>query len=210
MLTFQIYPLEKYTMLIKGRESAVKIALYIKALRLKTPDMIDALTMEYVTGIDRASIVKETGVQPATMSRRVKDMEELDRLIDSIVKLNGRLLTPVPAPFPVPAPISPAPVPTPVSYDSEEQVMSINEAKRRKEVSLMLISELALAKEREQVANIDDLMQEFEDALINIRAKLVSMPSRLSGILSHQDEDGVSKLLNSDVRDMLEMVSEYE
>lgn len=93
----------------------------------------------------------------------------------------------------------------------EDQIkVSLNEARRRKELAGALKAELELANELSQVANIDDLMENFTEALINVRAKLVSMSSRLSGILSHQDEEGVSKILDAEVADMLEEFSEYE
>lgn len=87
--------------------------------------------------------------------------------------------------------------------------MSIAEAKRRKEVAGALSAELGLAKEREQVANIDDLMENFTAALVNVRAKLVSMPARLSGILSHKDDDEVSELLDDEIKDILDELSDY-
>jgi len=84
------------------------------------------------------------------------------------------------------------------------------QAKLRKEVAQALTAELDLAIKREQVANIDDLMEDFGEALIEVRAKLVSMSSRLGGILSHKDDEGVTKVLDQEVADMLEVLSDYE
>lgn len=93
----------------------------------------------------------------------------------------------------------------------EDQIkVSLNEARRRKELASALKAELELANELAQVANIEDLMENFTEALINIRAKLVSMSSRLSGVLSHQDEENVGKLLDNEVADMLEELSDYD
>jgi phage terminase Nu1 subunit (DNA packaging protein) len=88
--------------------------------------------------------------------------------------------------------------------------MTPMQAKLRREVAQALTAELDLAIKREQVANIDDLMETFSEALIEVRAKLVSMSSRLSGILSHKDDEGVSKLLDGEVSDMLEVLSDYD
>lgn len=74
----------------------------------------------------------------------------------------------------------------------------------------MLQAELLLAKERGQVANIEDLMLQFTEALIQVRAKLVSMPARLSGILSHQEEDVIHKLIETDITEILETLSDYD
>lgn len=98
-------------------------------------------------------------------------------------------------------------------YDNpaaDEIEMGINEAKRRREVANALTAELALAKERDQLANIDDLVSAFEDALVNVRASLVSMSSRLSGILSHQESDDIGRLLDAEVDDILEHICKYK
>lgn len=87
--------------------------------------------------------------------------------------------------------------------------ISINQAKRRFEVAKMLQAELALAKEREEVANIDDLMTNFTGALVQVRAKLVSMPSRLAGILSHQEEYFIAETLETEIIETLESLSDY-
>ncbi len=88
--------------------------------------------------------------------------------------------------------------------------MTIVEAKTRKEVAAALQAELELAKALEQVANIDDLMANFTDALVEVRAKLTSMSNRLGGILAHQAEDAVRELIDNDVAEMLESLSGYK
>lgn len=103
-----------------------------------------------------------------------------------------------------------------ITYEVSQSVpddvgkIAIDEARRRYEVARALQAELALAKEREQVANIDDLMTNFTAALVQVRAKLVGMPSRLSGILSHQDEKVVAELLEKDITETLEILSDYK
>lgn len=94
--------------------------------------------------------------------------------------------------------------------DDPESKMTINEAKRRREVALAVKAELELANERKQVANIEDLTGLFRDALVNVRANLTSMSSRLAGVLSHQDEDVVAQLLDAEINDILENVSNYK
>ena len=94
--------------------------------------------------------------------------------------------------------------------DEDGERMGVMEAKRRFEVAKMLTAELALAKEREQLADIDDLMNNFIDALVQVRAKIVSQSSRLSGILSHQDEESINEILEKDATDTLEALSSYK
>lgn len=88
--------------------------------------------------------------------------------------------------------------------------MTYNEAKTRSEIAKALSAELSLAKELEQVANIDDLMGEFSQALVTVRASLSSMSSRLAGILAHQDEHEVRKLIDAEVTVMLTGLSKYD
>ena len=96
------------------------------------------------------------------------------------------------------------------SGDLPDGEMSIAEAKRRKEVAGALQAELNLAKDRELVANIDDLMEEFSNALVNVRASLTSLSSRMSGILAHQDEEAVRTLIDKEIIDTLEALSNYD
>lgn len=91
-----------------------------------------------------------------------------------------------------------------------EAEMNVVEAKRRREVALALKAELELAKERGQLVVIDELMDEFAAALVQVRAGLVSMPSRLSGLLAHQDEDSITEKLDAEISDLLEHLSEYK
>lgn len=92
----------------------------------------------------------------------------------------------------------------------QEEIIQLDEARRRKEVATALQAELTLAKEREQVANIDDLMANFAESLIRVRAKLVSMPSRMSGLLAYLDEAEIEKKMDSDITDILNELSEYD
>ncbi|AUS02248.1 putative DNA-binding domain protein [Vibrio phage 2.096.O._10N.286.48.B5] len=91
-----------------------------------------------------------------------------------------------------------------------EVSMSATEAKRRREVALALKAELDLAKEREQLVVIDDVMAEFVAALVKVRAGLIGQAPRLSGLLAHQDEDKITELLNDDVTSILENLSNYK
>ena len=88
--------------------------------------------------------------------------------------------------------------------------MTFNEAKTRGEIAKALTAELNLARELEQVANIDDLMGEFSQALVTVRASLSSMSSRLAGILAHQDEHEIRKLIDAEVTVMLTGLCKYD
>lgn len=94
--------------------------------------------------------------------------------------------------------------------EADEKTMSAGEAKRRREVALALSAELDLAEKRKQLVKIDDLMIEFSNALIDVRASLTSQPNRLNGLLAHQSEDDVAKILNDDIEDILSKLSAYQ
>jgi len=87
--------------------------------------------------------------------------------------------------------------------------MPVSEAKRRREVALALKAEVDLALARGQLVVIDDLMAEFVDSLVQVRASLIGQASRLSGLLSHQDDDTITKIINDDVEQILEALSKY-
>ena len=100
-----------------------------------------------------------------------------------------------------------------IQYEHENikaNEVSFNEAKRRKELALAQKAELDVAVQRGQLAKIEDLMLEFNEALTKVRAALVSMPARLAGDLSHRSDTEVSKLLEKDITIMLEHLTEYD
>lgn len=94
--------------------------------------------------------------------------------------------------------------------DEEKDRIEYDEAKRRKEVANALTAELELAKARDQVANIDDVMANVCEALDNVRAGLVGLPSRLAGVLEYQEAKEIRKILNDDIKQVLNGLAEYE
>lgn len=92
----------------------------------------------------------------------------------------------------------------------DEISMSATEAKRRQAVAVALSAELDLAQKRGQLAKIEDLMSEFSRALIETRAALMSQSNRLTGLLSHQDDETVMKILNDDAAEILSKLSQYQ
>ena len=91
-----------------------------------------------------------------------------------------------------------------------ENKMSLADAKLRSAIATALTDELELEDKREQVSHIDDLMVNFTSALVNIRAALISMPSRLAGDLSHQDEHFIARELEKDVTATLGKIIDYD
>lgn len=88
--------------------------------------------------------------------------------------------------------------------------MTVAEAKRRREVAMAMSAELDLAVKRGELVVLADLMVEFENALIEVRARIASQSGRLAGLLTNQEEDKVIEILEQDANDILEALSGYE
>lgn len=88
--------------------------------------------------------------------------------------------------------------------------MTAIEAKRRREVAMAMSAELDLSVKRGELVVLSDLMAEFENALIEVRARIASQSGRLAGLLANQDEDKVIEILEQDANDILEALSGYE
>jgi len=92
----------------------------------------------------------------------------------------------------------------------EAQEFNDDESRSRKLAAESKLKELELAKELEQLANIEDIMGGFGQCLGKVRAALMSLSSRISGELVHQDQQAINEILDNEVRDILEELSEYE
>jgi hypothetical protein len=90
------------------------------------------------------------------------------------------------------------------------QTYNDEESKSRKLAAEAKLKEIELEKEQEQLANIDDVMGAFGDCLGKVRAALMSLPSRTSGELEHQDQQYIEDTLNNEVRNILTDLSDYE
>lgn len=90
-----------------------------------------------------------------------------------------------------------------------ENQMSAIEADRREKAAKAQMAELKLARERELVANIDDIIENVADALTGVRAGLMALKSSLPGRLAHKDERFIEKALDKETRNLLEKLSDY-
>lgn len=91
-----------------------------------------------------------------------------------------------------------------------ESKMEAFEADRRKKVAEAMLAELKLAKERELVANFQDLAVNFGEACANIRAGLISWSSLLPARLAHKSENHIRKKIEKEVGDILENLTKYK
>lgn len=69
------------------------------------------------------------------------------------------------------------------SLMTNTSAIDIEEAKRRKLAAEAGLAELELAKEQETVVLIEDAAQEFGEQLSNLRAKLLSMPTKTASLV---------------------------
>lgn len=90
-----------------------------------------------------------------------------------------------------------------------DHAQEMAEAQRRKAVAEAMLSELKVAKEQGLVANIDDLMENFAEAITNVRGALMSFRARLPGMLAHSSEEEVANILDREVKDTLNALVEY-
>ncbi len=103
-----------------------------------------------------------------------------------------------------------------VQASLEEAIPEVNhaqemaEAQRRKAVAEAVLSEIKVAKEQGLVANIDDLMDNFSEAITNVRGALMSFRARLPGMLAHSSEEEIAEILDREVKDTLNSLVEYK
>ncbi len=103
-----------------------------------------------------------------------------------------------------------------VQASLEEAIPEVNhaqemaEAQRRKAVAEAVLSEIKVAKEQGLVANIDDLMDNFSEAITNVRGALMSFRARLPGMLAHSSEEEIAEILDREVKDTLNTLVEYK
>ncbi|MGB2077956.1 MAG: hypothetical protein ACPHWY_13535 [Pseudoalteromonas tetraodonis] len=90
-----------------------------------------------------------------------------------------------------------------------DHAQEMAEAQRRKAVAEAVLSEIKVAKEQGLVANIDDLMENFSEAITNVRGALMSFRARLPGMLAHSSEEEVATILDREVKDTLNALVEY-
>jgi len=90
-----------------------------------------------------------------------------------------------------------------------DHAQEMAEASRRKAVAEAMLAELKVANEQGLVANIDDLMDNFSEAITNVRGALMSFRARLPGQLAHSSEEEVATILDAEVKQTLNALVEY-
>lgn len=95
-------------------------------------------------------------------------------------------------------------------YLTDPEELSLTEIKKRTAEATMNREELKYEKEAGEVMFIEEMMDNFSAVLAEIRGKLISLPSRRSGVLAHEEQEEIERILNEEVTELLEAMSSYE
>ena len=94
---------------------------------------------------------------------------------------------------------------------NKETVISLDEARRRKVTAEAELAELELEKERGEVVDIAETEKAWTDVLMNVRAKMLSMPTTLAAqIAVETDQKIIKELLTTSVENALQELSSIE
>jgi len=93
--------------------------------------------------------------------------------------------------------------------DSTSRI-SIEDARRRREVAQALQAEIELNEKMGLLMPIKEQIEIFAASLSDVRAQLVSMPNRIAGSLEFQDQKEIRTILDTEINQMLTQFSEYE
>ncbi len=94
---------------------------------------------------------------------------------------------------------------------AKENVISLDEARRRKLIADAEFTELELEKERLEVVDIAETEKAWSDVLLNVRAKLLAMPTTTAALLAvENDQKVVKELLTKSVEQALTELSAIE
>ena len=88
---------------------------------------------------------------------------------------------------------------------------SYDEARTRKVNAEAEIAELELAKVRNQLVLVEDVVKAWTDTLANLKAKLTSIPSKAAPMVASESEAGIIQSMLSDLmNEALEELSNYD
>ena len=86
-----------------------------------------------------------------------------------------------------------------------------DEARTRKMNAEAELSELELAKVRNQLVIVEDVVKAWTDTLANLKAKLTSIPSKAAPIVASESDAGVIQAMLADLmNEALEELSNYD
>lgn len=88
---------------------------------------------------------------------------------------------------------------------------SYDEARTRKVNAEAEIAEMELAKVRNQLVIVEDVVKAWTDTLANLKAKLTNVPSKAAPIVASESDAGVIQVMLADLmNEALEELSNYD
>lgn len=91
------------------------------------------------------------------------------------------------------------------------EFLTYDEARTRKVAAEAAIAELDLAKVRNELVLVGDVVSAWDGVLSTLKAKLLSLPTRMGPILSPETDAGViQKKLEQQIRECLDELSNYD
>lgn len=85
---------------------------------------------------------------------------------------------------------------------------TLQEAKTRREIALAGLAELELQELEGQLIRIDEISKEYEKQLINLKQKLLAIPTKTAGLLvGNSDINHVKSIIEDEIRTCLEEIS---
>lgn len=89
--------------------------------------------------------------------------------------------------------------------------LTYDEARTRKVAAEAAIAELELAKVRNELVLVGDVVKAWDDVLSAMKAKLLALPTKMGPILSPETDAGIiQKKLEEQIRDCLDELSNYD
>lgn len=94
---------------------------------------------------------------------------------------------------------------------SDTEYLTYDEARTRKVAAEAAIAELELAKVRNELALVGDVVKAWDDVLSAMKAKLLALPTKMGPILAAETDAGlIQKKLEEQLRDCLDELSNYD
>lgn len=93
----------------------------------------------------------------------------------------------------------------------DPQYLTYDEARTRKVAAEAAIAELELAKVRNELALVGDVVKAWDDVLSAMKAKLLALPTKMGPILSVETDAAIiQNKLDEQIRDCLDELSNYD
>lgn len=94
---------------------------------------------------------------------------------------------------------------------SDTEYLTYDEARTRKVAAEAAIAELELAKVRNELALVGDVVKAWDDVLSAMKAKLLALPTKMGPILAAETDAAlIQKKLEEQIRDCLDELANYD